>query len=65
LLLFVFVRHSGAARISVVAFVAPLHFRIPNASLTESIFCQQHPCNEYFAGATQQNSQSGVAALVQ
>jgi hypothetical protein len=28
--LFVFVRHSGAARISVVAFVAPLHFRIQN-----------------------------------
>ena len=45
-------RHSGEARISVLAFVAPLHFQEDRISRTESTFYPQLAANESFAGVT-------------
>ncbi|MGD0889501.1 MAG: hypothetical protein ABR889_09660, partial [Acidobacteriaceae bacterium] len=45
-------RHSGEARISVLAFVAPLHFQEDRISRTESTFYPQLAANESFAGTT-------------
>jgi hypothetical protein len=41
-------RHSGAARISVFAFVVPLHLQENRISRTESIFYPQLAANDYF-----------------
>jgi len=57
-------RHSGEARISVLAFIAPLHFQEDRISRTESIFYPQLAANESFAASTRSKASFSPLTLM-